>query len=150
MASPPDRFRAHDRGRSRFFRKIDKSRDSFSKIFRFHVIGVAAERFVAPGRVLRIRVRFASSAKLWKVLVANPGRAQRLRQRLPAKLRITLRTGKHPHVRNGFNSILFQGRKEHLDLARRMPNCPNAGDHFWLFCFHEVPSYVSVPINKRK
>src|SRR2546430_15740079 len=22
-------------------------------------------------------------------------------------------------------------------------------DHFWLFCFHEVPSYVSVPIKNQ-
>src|SRR6266478_6181617 len=67
-----------------------------------------------------------------------------------AKLRITLRPRKHPHIRDEFDPILLQERKEDVDPARRMSNRPNARNHFGLFCFHEVPSYVSVPIKKRK
>src|SRR5207244_11978493 len=76
--------------------------------------------------------------------------AQRLRQRISAELRITLRPRKHPDVGDEFDPILLHERKEDVDLARRMSNRPNARNHFWLFCFHEVPSYVSVPIKKRK
>src|SRR5260370_40276960 len=71
MTTPPDRFRAYDRGRSRFLGKIDKSGDAVTKLLGLHVIGVATERFVAPGRVLRIGLRFSSSAKLRKMFVAN-------------------------------------------------------------------------------
>ena len=71
MTTPPDRFGAHYRGRSRFLGKIDKSGDAVTKLLRLHVIGVATERFVAPGRVLRIGLRFSPSAELWKMFVAN-------------------------------------------------------------------------------
>src|SRR5437588_2959021 len=70
MATPPDRFRAHDCGRSRFLGKIDKSGDAVTKLLRLHVIGVATERFVAPSRVLRIGLRFSPPAEFWKMFVA--------------------------------------------------------------------------------
>ncbi len=54
MTTPPNRLRAHDRGRSNFPGKsasrtdssggeIDKSINAFAKFFRLHVIGVTAE-----------------------------------------------------------------------------------------------------------
>ena len=51
MTTPPDCFRAHDRSRPNLVRKIDKSLDAPEKFIRFHVIGVSAERGVAPGGV---------------------------------------------------------------------------------------------------
>src|SRR6266480_5278658 len=81
MTTPPDRFRAHDRGCPRFLREIDKSRDAVATIFRLHVIGVATERFVAPGGILRIGLRFSPSAELWKMFVANAVFTSRLCQR---------------------------------------------------------------------
>ena len=51
MAMPPKRFCAHDRSWSHFRRKIDKTNYAFPKLFRLHVIGVTAKRFVAPGGV---------------------------------------------------------------------------------------------------
>src|SRR5438105_15860311 len=90
------------------------------------------------------------AAKLRKMFIAYAMLALRLRQRAAAKLWITLRPRKHPHIRDEFDPILLQERKEDVDPARRMSKRPNARTHFWLFCFHEVPSYVSVPIKKRK
>ena len=54
------------------------------------------------------------------MFIANAVFAQRLCQRFPAKLRITFRTRKHPHIGDEFDPVLFQERKEDVDLARRM------------------------------
>ena len=71
MTAPPDRFRAHKRGRSNFVRKIDKAIDAFAKLFGLHVIGVTAECFVTPRGISRIRFRFPTAAKLWKMFVTD-------------------------------------------------------------------------------
>ncbi|HXM74342.1 MAG TPA: hypothetical protein VN904_03635 [Chthoniobacterales bacterium] len=51
MATPPERFRTHDRGRTGSARKIDEASDAFVKIFRLHVIGVTAKSLITPGGV---------------------------------------------------------------------------------------------------
>ena len=51
MTTPPNRFRAHDRSRSNFPGKIDKSIYAFAKFLGLHVIGVTTKWSVAPGRV---------------------------------------------------------------------------------------------------
>src|SRR5260370_39275931 len=56
-----------------------------------------------------------------------------------AKLRITLRPRKHPHIRDEFDPILLQERKEDVDPARRMSNRPNARNHFGSFAFMKFP-----------
>ena len=71
MATPPNRFRAHNRGRTEFVRKIEKAFDASAKFFGFHVIGITAKRSVAPGRVVRILLCFSSTAQFGEVLVAN-------------------------------------------------------------------------------
>lgn len=71
MATPPNRFRAHDRGRTEFVRKIEETFNASAKFFGFHVIGITAKRSVAPGRIVRILLCFSSTAQFREVLVAN-------------------------------------------------------------------------------
>src|SRR5215813_14479600 len=91
MATPPDCFRAHDGDRAGFRSKIEQSLDSFLELLRLHVIGVPAERRVAPRGVSRVGFRFPFAADLREMLVTNPVRVQRFRQRILVKLWIPLR-----------------------------------------------------------
>jgi len=63
MATPPNRFRAHDGSRSELVRKIKKTFNSSAKFFGFHVIGITAKRSVAPCRIVRILLCFSSTAQ---------------------------------------------------------------------------------------
>src|SRR5215510_14054914 len=91
MATPPDCFRAHDGDRAGFRSKIEQSLDSFLELLRLHVIGVPAERRVAPRSVARVWLGFSFAAQLKEMFVANSVRGQRFRQRVLVELRITLR-----------------------------------------------------------
>ena len=51
MAAPPDCFRAHDRGRTGFRSNIEQALNASLELLRLHVIGVTAERGIAPGGV---------------------------------------------------------------------------------------------------
>src|SRR5258707_14554423 len=71
MATPPDCFGAHDRGRACFGSKVEQSLDSFLELLRLHVIGVTAERRVAPRSVARVWLGFSFSAQLREMFVTN-------------------------------------------------------------------------------
>src|SRR5205809_3277446 len=71
MATPPNRFCAHDRGRPGLVCKIDKSFYAFAKFLGFDVIGVTAERGVSPGYITRVRSRFSAAAQLGKMFIMN-------------------------------------------------------------------------------
>jgi hypothetical protein len=79
MASPRDCLRAHE-GHARC--EGEEPVDSSSKLWRRHVIGVAAERLISPGVVGRIGSGFASPAELREVGVADSGASQMLLEQL--------------------------------------------------------------------
>src|SRR4029077_15390593 len=108
MATPPDCFRAHDGGtpgsdgfpavmfyfggcpsRCSLASNVEQSLDSFLELFRLHVIGVPAERRVAPRNVARVWLGFSFAAQLREMFVTDSVRVQRFRQRVLVKLRIT-------------------------------------------------------------
>src|SRR6516225_743398 len=98
MATPPDRFGAHERGPAGFLSRVEQSFDSFSELLRLHVIGAAAERGVAPRSVARVRFGFSFPAQLREMFVADSMRAQRFRQRVLIELWITPGPWPRAHV----------------------------------------------------
>src|SRR6478735_6931620 len=117
MAPPPDCFCAHDRGRTRsdgfpavmfYFGgcprrrsltcNVEQSLDSFLELLRLHVIGIAAERRIAPRSVARVWLGFPFAAQLRKMFVTDSVCVQRFRQSVLVELRITLRAWKRAHV----------------------------------------------------
>src|SRR5215469_4251843 len=98
MAAPPDCFGAHDGGRADFRSNMKQSLDSFLKLVRLHVIGVTAERRVAPCSVTRVRLGFSFAAEFRKVSVTDSVRGQRFRQRVLIELWITFRAWPRAHV----------------------------------------------------
>ena len=71
MTTPPNRFRAHNRRRPHFARKIDKTVDAFLKFSRFHVIGITAKRCISPRRIARVGAAFSSPTQFRKMFVTN-------------------------------------------------------------------------------
>src|SRR6266850_1368938 len=76
MATPPDCFRAHDGGWACFRSNVEQSLDSFLELLRLHVIGITAERRVAPRNVARVWLGFSFSAQLREMFVTNSMRGQ--------------------------------------------------------------------------
>ena len=110
MATPPDCFRAHDGGTPRsdgfpavifYFggcpsrrsltSNVEQSFDSLLELLRLHVIGVPAERRVAPRSVARVWLGFSFAAQLREMFVTDSVRIRRFRKRVLVELRITLR-----------------------------------------------------------
>src|SRR5262249_52243527 len=98
MATPPDRFRAHDRGRPGLRSNVEQPLDALLELLRLHVIGVTAERNVAPRSVARVWLGFSLAAQFREMFVANSVRVQRFLQRVLAELRIPPRARPSAHV----------------------------------------------------
>src|SRR6476660_3039571 len=145
MAPPPDCFCAHDRGRTRsdgfpavmfYFGgypsrrsltcNVEQSLDSFLELLRLHVIGVSAERGVAPHSVARVWLGFSFAAQLREMFATDSVPVQRFGQRLLVELRITLRAGPRAHVGKQIDLVLFQQRNEFIDRSCRMPDGPDS------------------------
>jgi hypothetical protein len=92
MTTPPHGFCAHDRSGSSAGSKTEKALNTFAELFCLHVIGVTAERFIAPSCIGGILPWFSSATKLGKMFVENSGFAQRARKHLSVELRITPRS----------------------------------------------------------
>src|SRR5215208_4729387 len=92
MATPPDCLCARDGGRSHFRSNVEQSLDSFLELLGVHVIGVPAERRVAPRSVTRVWLGFSFAAQFREMFVTNSVRAQRFRQRVFVEVRVTLGT----------------------------------------------------------
>src|SRR6267378_3198364 len=99
MATPPDCFCAHDCGRTRsdgfpavmfYFGgcpsrrsltcNVEQSLDPSLELLGLHVIGITAERRVAPRSVVRIWLGFSFAAQLREMFVTDSKRIQRFRQ----------------------------------------------------------------------
>src|SRR5262249_60797300 len=72
MTTPPDCFRAHDRDRACFRSNVEQTLDSFLELLGVHVIGVSAERRVAPRSVARVWFGFSFAAELRKMFITDP------------------------------------------------------------------------------
>src|SRR5438105_10224187 len=75
MATPPDRFRAHDCGRPCFRSNVEESLNSLLKLLRLHIIGITAERSIAPRRISRVGFGLSFPTQLREVFVTTPMRA---------------------------------------------------------------------------
>ena len=115
MATPPDCFGAHDGGRACFRSNVEQSLDSFLELLRLHVIGITAERRVAPRSVARVWLGFSFAAQLREMFVTDSVRVQRFRQRVLVELRITLRARPRAHVDQQLDLVFLEQRNEFID-----------------------------------
>ena len=128
MATPPDRFRTHDRSRAAFLSNVEQALYSFLELLRFHVIGVPAERCVAPRTVSRVWLGFSFAAQLRKMFVTDFVRGQRFRQRLFIELRVALRARPRAHVEQQFDLVFLQQRNEFVERSCRVSDGPDSHD----------------------
>ncbi len=112
MTAPPNRFRAHDCRRTFALRDFEKPIDPFAKVAGLHVIGVTAERVIAPGGVMRIRRRKTPAAELGKMFVIDFAGMERVSQLLFVELRVALRPGEQPHIGDEFDSVCLERADE--------------------------------------
>src|SRR5215471_15134063 len=128
MATPPHCFGAHDRGWTALRSDIEQSLDSFLELFSLHIIGVSAERRVAPRSVARVWFGFSFAAELREMFVTDSVRAKRFGQRVLGELRITFRSGPRAHVRQYLDLVCLQQRNEFIDRSNRVPDGPDSHD----------------------
>ena len=128
MATPPDCFRAHNSGRPRFRRNVEQALDSFLELLRLHVIGVTAERRVAPRGIARVWLGFSFAAQLREMFVTDSVRVQRFRQRVLVELRITLGARPRAHVDQQLDLVFLEQRNEIIDSPCRVPDGPDSHD----------------------
>src|ERR1043166_10336002 len=74
MTPPPDCFGAHDRRWASFRSNVEQMLNSFLELLRLHVIGVPAERRVAPRSVARIWHGFSFASQFRKMFITDSGR----------------------------------------------------------------------------
>src|SRR6266550_1019847 len=96
--SGPHCFRAHDGGRACSRSNVEQSLDSFLELLGLHVIGITAERRVAPRSVVRVWLGFSFAAQLREMFVTDSVRVKRFRQRVLVELRITLGARPLTHI----------------------------------------------------
>src|SRR5882724_7522844 len=87
---------------------VEQALDSFLELLRLHVIGVPAERRVAPGGVARVWVGFSFAAQLREMFVTDSVRVQRFRQHVLVELRITLGARPRAHVDQQLDLVVVQ------------------------------------------
>src|SRR5690606_15833358 len=124
VAAPPEHLGAHYRGtvpRSQFL-QAGQAPGEFGT---GHMVGVAAEGGIAPGRVGRVGREAAPAAEFRQQLVMDARRLQAVSQRLLAELRQAAGARKAPHVRQDLYSVMAQQGDEVLDRAGRMAQGPD-------------------------
>ena len=90
MATPGDRFRAHDCA-AFLPGQFHQSLHPFIKLRGLHVIGEPAERRIAPAHVQRIAPRVAQPSEFSQMYIADLCGSQFFRKDLPVKLRVMSR-----------------------------------------------------------
>src|SRR6476659_1008458 len=144
MATPPDCFCAHDRDRARREGfpavtlistphacgvapcKGKKAFYAFLELLRLHVIGVPAERRIAPRSVARVWLGFSFAAQLREMFVTDSVPVQRFRQRVLVELRITLGAWPRAYVDKQIDLMFLQQRNEFIDRSCRVPDGPDS------------------------
>src|SRR6478735_165994 len=126
MATPPDCFCAHDRDRagSDGFPAVTlistpnafgvapckgkKAFYAFLELLRLHVIGVPAERRIAPRSVARVWLGFSFAAQLREMFVTDSVPVQRFRQRVLVELRIPPRPWPRTHIGKHLDLVFLE------------------------------------------
>lgn len=140
VATPWNRFRAHNRApflRSQFHQSVQPC----SKCGRLHVISKAAKRSITPPHIDRIATGATQASELPQEHIADPGRSQLLRQRIPIKLRIVSRSRDTANIYDTLDAVDPQKPEEVLPCARRMPNRQHNG-LFGLSLFHDETLFL--------
>ena len=106
-------------------RPIDQLFERASELGGLHVIGVAAEAFVAPAGVRRVALRFSETAKSGKVPIGDVLRGQRSRERVAGEMRMAPRFRHGPDVGEPVDAMRMQQRDEVVERSRRMPDGEN-------------------------
>ena len=107
---------------------VEQSFDSFLELLRLHVIGVTAERRVAPRSVARVWLGFSFAAQLREMFVTDSVRIQRFRKGVLVELRITLGAWPRAHVGKQVDLVFLQQRNEVIDRSCRVPDGPDSHD----------------------
>jgi hypothetical protein len=129
MAAPGHGFSAHDDGWSRG-RERYQSFQVLAKLSGLHVVGVATERGIAPGRVDRVRSRPPEATEPGKMFVADSRIAKAGPQSFLTKLRVVSGLGDSADVDQLLDSVRLENADELLDGMRRMPDGVNRGERF--------------------
>src|SRR5207245_5106358 len=100
MTAPPEGLGAHDCSAS-LLREFQQAIDAGLKFAGHHIIGVAAEGWVAPGSIRRIGPRPAPATQFWKVDIGYARLRQGLRKIFLSKLGVAAWTGELPDLSTG-------------------------------------------------
>src|SRR5207247_10006833 len=102
MTAPPEGLGAHDCSAS-LLREFQQAIDAGLKFAGHHVIGVAAEGFIAPGGIRRIRPRPAPATQFRKVDIRYACLREGLSKIFLSKLGVAACAGKLPDIGEGFD-----------------------------------------------
>src|SRR6185312_15155888 len=126
VAAPPHRFGAHH-GRALARGEGQHGGQPLRELRAGEVVGVAAERGIAPGGVRRIRLYPASPAQFWKPLVADAVRRQARGKRIARELRPAPRAGEAAHVGDRLDAVGREQGEELLQRAGGVADRPDRG-----------------------
>lgn len=121
VTPPPHSLGAHHRGR-RGGAERDQFVDRLPKRARFHMIRVAAETGVPPGRILRIRSRFSHPTKRWNVPILDQMSREKPLERRRVVLGVAPGSRETADVGQLLNPVGLKQRQEGFDWMDRVTN----------------------------
>ena len=124
MTLPPQRFGAHD-GRALAPHAVQQPFDAGAELFSHHEIGVAAEGFIAPYGVWRIRTHPAAPAEFRKMNVFNSRGSQCRPEIFLVEMRQPARAGKTADIGEQTNFLRRQHSEKNLDGAVGVADGPD-------------------------
>lgn len=119
VALPPQGFGTHEHERRL---ASEGGHQRLTKLWRFHVVRVAAERRDPPGAVNGVGRRIATAAEVHEMRVRDVGRVERVGQRVTAEPRMPARARESAYVDECGDPVWRQEAHEIVDRARRMPD----------------------------
>lgn len=122
VAAPGDGFGAHDGERPGLVGEVDEALDAGGELGGLHVVGVPAERGVAPPGVGRVLGGVAESAEVGESFVPDAGVREAARQYVFAELGVVARFGHGAHINEGADAVGAQYLNEFVDRMRRVPD----------------------------
>ena len=129
VATPGNRFRAHNYGRS-VIREFDETPKGGIESGSVHVIRVSAEGIIPPGGVDRVFARMTQSAQAGFVFVTNPMSRERRGHRLAIVLRIPAGLRNGSDIDQIVHAVTDKHRDEIVEWMRGVANGVNAPDTF--------------------
>lgn len=122
VATPWDCFGAHQRQRLPCGKD---AREAGSELGGKHVVGVRAEGFVAPAKVLRVRKGLSTAAQLGDMDVVDPFRGNGPRESLAREMRMSTGAREAPDVGERRDVEGAEDAQELLDGSRGVAHCVN-------------------------